>query len=180
MTDRRDEWWRLAACHNHPFLNAEAWFDVEAGVPRDQGARALIVCRFSCPVREKCREKYQGVDAIAGGGWFDGNGTFHDLGNDVMDIYQAAAYVGVPTERFRQMVHKKLKPAFYRNGRNWYRVEDIMKLTITRPAHGTYGAQEVHILRGEPYCEQCQFLADLVNRPMGAVLELENVEGVSV
>jgi hypothetical protein len=173
----RVEWWRQAACHEHPVLPWTAWFDVEAGVPRTEGARALIVCRYGCPVMQQCRTRYNGVDAIYGGGWADGNGTFHDPGDDVMDVYQAAAYLGMETERFRRMVHKKLKPAYYKNGRNWYLVNDVVGL-IRKSAHGTKGAQEAHLLRAEPMCSQCQHLYDLMNQTFAGSELKEVIEGV--
>jgi Transcription factor WhiB len=153
-----DEQWRdQAACHNHPELDADAWFQIINGAPKGQGAEALMVCQRACPVMQTCREQYQGIDAIAGGGWFGAHGEFYESNDELLDVYQTAAYLGIDVAKVRRLMGKILPVASFHKGRNWFQLEDVLRVgKWYEPVHGSAQAHRLHILRGEEPCRRCQ------------------------
>ena len=157
-----DGWLDYAACRNHPVLGPDAWFEVVNGRPQGQGAQALIVCRHVCPVMQQCRERYHGVEAIAGGGWFDRLGHFKNPVDALLDVDQAAAYLGIDVVRVRRMMGHRLPVAIHRNGKSWFRFEEVVRIAkIYDPPHGTLRRYKLHELRGEPVCLDCRMTVDV-------------------
>jgi hypothetical protein len=153
-----EQWEDHAACRNHPALSPEAWFQLENGVPRGDGAHALYVCRYVCPVMRQCRDWYRGHHAIAGGGWWDHLGKFRDTDHSTMDMYQVAAYLGQTPRRIQTWTARGLlNPLHHRHGRNWFSVTEVMALGRVRgPIHGTGDAYRLHLIKNEQPCEKCQ------------------------
>lgn len=153
-----EHWSDLAACHKHLLLPWDAWFELKAGRPRGDGIKALMVCRFACPVRRQCQEVKMGANVIHGGGWTDRNGRFINPGDGaLLDVAQAAVYLGTSQGRFAQHAKRRhLPPAMVMGGRTLYDVDVVSDLLPTlSPAHGTVAAKERHILHGQPQCTLC-------------------------
>lgn len=77
-------WWHDAACREHPTVPSDAWFDLIKGYPGQDGMQALLVCRNECPVKDQCKADFMTArpkSLIAGGGWFDSDGTYKDPKN---------------------------------------------------------------------------------------------------
>lgn len=153
-----DHWTDDAECRNHPTLPAAAWFEFSCGMPQGDGIKALMVCRYRCPVARECSEdRYN--EAIAGGGWWDRTGRFHNPGGGTwLDVYQAAAYMGIPATRMQRILHRdKVAAVATFRGRKLYELDVIKCLPrVFGPKHGTMAACELHSLRGEPFCDICQ------------------------
>lgn len=151
------------ACFDHPVLPSDAWCDgVASGWLTAQGAVALTVCRYSCPVRDWCRKTYEGVEVVAGGGWFNGRGKFCTTDPKEMDAFQAAAYLGVGVKRIQYLATAKTRRIRSirrggHGGRAWYKATDIYTLAEQGegPDHGTQRARDLHIIRGEDQCHTC-------------------------
>lgn len=154
------DWVRHASCRNHPVLGPDAWFQVDKGFPRNEGAGALLVCRRVCPVRLECRAWVtRDVNAIAGGGWFDGRGRFHEPKSDLYDANMAAAFLGVSLERVQRLDRKRLPAAYRERGRSWFHETDVQALAgKLSPRHGTEEAFKLHYIRGERPCQRCHAL----------------------
>jgi hypothetical protein len=153
-----ETWEQHAACSNHPELEPNAWSHVIQGSPRDEGAEALIVCRQVCPVRWNCRESFEGVSIVAGGGWFNGHGVFDDA-NGLLDVYQAAAYIGVSPRRIQSWVNHKIFSVAPPHTKSWFKVADVRQLARKYgPKHGTEAARRLHVIRGERLCFHCKLL----------------------
>jgi hypothetical protein len=147
------------ACADHPVLSSDAWASgVKSGYPTEEGAAALLVCRNSCPVQQWCRKNYQGIEVIAGGGWWDGRGVFRNSDESVMDAYQIAAYLGVTIGYVRYLMGiRKLMSTSKYGGRAWFQTVDVHILaTKVGPKHGTARAQNLHVIRGEALCSKCE------------------------
>lgn len=153
---RPEGWQDHASCRDHPELDPDAWSHVIQGGPREVGAEALIVCRQVCPVMRECRQHFRGVGIVAGGGWFNGHGEFEDA-NGLLDIYQAAAYIGVTPKCIQTWLNRKLFSVKPRGSKSWFRVEDVRALAKHHgPKHGTRAAQRLHVIRGEQLCPHCR------------------------
>lgn len=152
-----ETWETYASCRNHPELSPDAWSGVVQGSPRDEGAEALIVCRQVCPVQRQCRDEFTGISMVAGGGWFNGHGHFDD-GNWLMDIYQAAAYIGVTPRRIQSWLNNKIFSVKPPSTKSWFEPSAVRVLAKRYgPKHGTREAQRLHVIRGERLCQTCQF-----------------------
>jgi len=150
-------WLDDAACRNHPVLGPDAWSGVINGRPQGDGARALMVCQRSCPVKQVCREQYQGIETIAGGGWFNSKGQFQEPVDELLDVSHAAAYLDLDVERVRRMVGRRLPVTDKRGGRAWFKFEDIVRISmIYDPPHGSSQRHKLHELRGERVCSTCR------------------------
>jgi len=150
-------WLDRAACRDHPVLSPDAWFEVINAAPKGQGAEAMMVCRYVCPVMNECRANYQGIEAIAGGGWFDAKGQFYEPDEDLLDANQAAAYLGVRVDRVRRIMGGALPIAAHKRGRAWFRLEDVHSISKRYgPPHGSMLAYRLHELKGEQPCPMCQ------------------------
>jgi transcription factor WhiB len=155
-----EAWEDYAACRNHPELDADAWSGVVQGSPRDEGAEALIVCRQVCPVRRQCREHFQGISMVAGGGWFNGHGEFDDA-DGLLDIYQAAAYIGVSPRRVQTWLNRKIFSVAPDRKKSWFKLADVRQLAMKYgPKHGSEAARRLHVIRGEGLCPLCRLLTD--------------------
>jgi hypothetical protein len=116
-----------------------------------------MVCQRSCPVKQTCRERYWGVETIAGGGWFNNKGQFQEPVDDLLDVNQAAAYLDIGVERVRRMMGRRLPVADRRSGKAWFRFEDVVRISkIYDPPHGSSQRHKLHELRGEPVCSTCR------------------------
>lgn len=146
-----------AACRDHPILAEDAWSEVRKNYPRDEGAKALLVCRLACPVRAECKELFpQGVDAIAGGGWFNRRGDYREPKDDLYTSDMAAAFLGVTVERIQRLSSKQLPVVVKEKGRAWYHETDVWALAEKlSPPHGTTEALNLHHVRGERPCQRC-------------------------
>lgn len=154
------DWLDRAPCTRHPLLPPDAWFEVQRGVPANSGIKALLVCRFACPVRKQCGAIDHGKGTIYGGGWTDGAGTFVNPGDgDYLDMYQAAAYLGVSVATLNSLTRRRgVRSVEVRNKRSFYHIDDIRQLLQAGdvgPLHGTVDAKNLHLLRGEPACRNC-------------------------
>jgi hypothetical protein len=157
-----DSWERRGLCHRHPTLDIDAWEGVQGAGLTMTGAKARLIC-LQCPVMQTCREKYAGIETIGGGGWYDHRGRFQQIPEGHMDVYTAAAYLGVPERVIRHQMGKKLHTAKKLRGRALFTVDEVKILAKeVGPMCGTTGAYEVHLLRGEPACDRCEPVAELL------------------
>jgi hypothetical protein len=147
------------ACLNPPAgLSIDAWHGIDKGHVNAEGAKAVLVCRQVCPVRDLCRDTItEGAEVVIGGGWYDAKGRFHEPKDDLMDAYMAAAYLGVSPSYLRTLAsHKKIVPVVREGGRGWFHVVDVWALSETvGPRHGSMKAHQLHLLRGEVPCRKC-------------------------
>jgi hypothetical protein len=152
-----ETWIEDAACVNHPFLGPDSWSKVQWGYPHDEGTQAVLVCRFVCPVRQQCQDSFRGNEMIAGGGWFNRHGYYNKDHEQMMELHQAATYIGVPLTRLQNWVaRKKLIAAKRYNGRVWLWLTEVQDLAKRYgPPHGTVQAWQLHLLRGEEPCATC-------------------------
>lgn len=160
----RDNWLDWAACRNHPVLDPEAWFAVEGGFPRDEGAQALLVCRSACPVRAVCREKFEGVEVIAGGGWWDARGIFRNVHPELFDVYLAAAYIGVHPDWVRRRIGqgRGFTVIERSHGRVWFSSANVKYMArVYGPKCGTPEALRLHQVRGDGPCRVCNDVGQL-------------------
>jgi len=160
-----DHWTDDAECRDHPTLPAEAWFEFGDGMPKGDGLKALMVCRYRCPVAEECAKLAPFTEAIAGGGWWDRAERFHNPGGGAhLDVYQAAAYLGISADRMQRIVYRDKLPsvAMFR-GRKLYDLTTIKNVVkAPGPRHGTMAACELHSLRGEMFCDACQRVREAI------------------
>jgi hypothetical protein len=157
-----ETWEDYAACNNHPELSADAWSHVDQGSPRGEGAEALIVCRQACPVRQNCRDNFEGISMVAGGGWFNAHGEFTDA-DGLLDIYQAAAYIGVSPRRIQTWINRKIFSVAPPNTKSWFKPTDVRQLAKKYgPKHGTRAARRLHVIRGEKLCPYCVLIGQEV------------------
>lgn len=168
MTTSND-WVDRASCRGHPVLGPDAWFEVEKGFPRNDGAAALLVCRRVCPVRLDCKASINNeVNAIAGGGWFDSRGRFREPKSDLYDANMAAAFLGVTLERVQRLGNKRLPVAHRERGRSWYHETDVWALAEKlSPVHGKQEALKLHYIRGERPCQRCHALKTSLTSSVG-------------
>lgn len=148
-----ENWWERAACGNNPFLPPDAWHEVEQGAPAGQGAEALLVCRFACPVRDACAKvKQADPNTVVAGGWYDHGGRYHQ--HELLETHQAAAYLGMEVRAF---VRRKLPVAQHIGWRCFYDLAEIQRVARTRrQLHGTMQEMKLHHLRGERPCALCR------------------------
>lgn len=93
------------ACYENPILGPDAWADVENKRPVRDGAKASLICRFACAVRHECPFGERGTEIIAnGGGWFGADGKFIKPPDDMLEVNQAAAYVGLQLDYFQSLI----------------------------------------------------------------------------
>lgn len=158
------------ACSNNPVLDPDAWFELSNGRPAGRGLEAILVCRFACPVRLKggCPVT-DDQDVIADGGWYNNKGLFHKSSEDVIDIHQAAVYIGIGVERLRTIVKRrgmeKPNSGFY----STIYVSDMKKLANAySPPHGSWKMARLHHIRGEPSCNFCK-AAWLLEQPQAQI-----------
>lgn len=160
-----DEWLDYAACRDHPLLEPDSWFQINFGYPHGVGAQAALVCRFACPVAIECRNHIQGRDIIAGGGWYNRNGVFHQERDGEIELHQAAAYIGMGVARLQDLVsRKRVTPVRRFRNRTFLSLADVRRLScVYGPVHGTLRALQLHQLRGERPCESCAAADDAVH-----------------
>ena len=163
-------WTDDAECRDHPTLSAEAWFEFSGGMPKGDGLKALMVCRYRCSVAADCAAQ-SFTEAIAGRGWWDRSGRFHNPGGgEYLDVYQAAAYLGIPQARMQRILHRDKIPSVgtFRS-RKLYDLDVIKNLTkVSGPAHGTMAACELHSLRGETFCDACHKVRRSIRSTQGS------------
>ena len=154
------DWIDRASCRGHLVLGPDAWFQIEKGFPRKDGASALLVCRRVCPVRQECKAFLtKGINTIAGGGWFDSRSKYHEPKDDLYDANMAAAFLGVTLERIQRLGKRRLPPVHREHGRSWYHETDVGALAEKlSPVHGTQAAYKLHHIRGERPCQRCHAL----------------------
>lgn len=152
-----EHWTEDAACLKHPFLGPDAWGEVLWGFPHNEGARAALVCRFVCPVRAQCRDSYHEKEMIAGGGWVNRRGVFHENPEGTMELHQAAVYIGITVVRLQSWLSRgKVQAARRLGGRSWLWLTNVKELAQKYgPPHGTVQAWQLHQLRGEAICPEC-------------------------
>lgn len=152
------------ACVNHPLLSADAWSEISNGRPSEDGIKAWLVCRFACPVRDKCPFD-EGQEVIAKGGWFDSRGNFIKPPDDRMELRQAVAYLGISEQYLRKLI--KINDIKTVTGPSsvqiaYLRVDDVKELALTLgPRHGTLTRFELHLLRGEQPCNLCSAVSGI-------------------
>lgn len=167
-----DHWSEQAACRDHPLLEPDAWFELRAGVPRGDGLKAMIVCRFACPVKAECGTLVHDRNTIAAGGWTNNRGVFSNPGNgEYMDLELAATYLGTTVERLhRQFQRLGITPVGMVSGRNLYTMDNVLEVAehVRKTPHGTLNAHELHVLRGEQPCTACREVVSALQLPLGA------------
>jgi hypothetical protein len=158
---------RQGACFDHPILPPDAWTQVEKSYPRDDGAKALLVCRMACPVRAECKELVpRGVDTISGGGWTDRKGQYREPKEDLLDANMTAAFLGITVDRVQKISKRRLPTVVRERGRSWFHETDVWALAEKlSPAHGTNSALELHQIRGERPCQSCHALKNNPTTP---------------
>jgi len=154
-----NHWSHRAACHQHPLLGPDAWTEVADGRPIGDGIKALMVCRYTCPVRKECGKGVTSAqDTVAGGGWWNLRGQFLNPGDgQYLDANQAATYLGVSVPRWNRhaLIHKV--PVVHREGgRKYFHIDSVRRMVrILGASHGTREAYQLHQLRGEDPCALC-------------------------
>lgn len=155
----------LEACVNHPILSPDAWSEISNGRPSEDGIKAWLVCRFACPVRDKCPFD-EGSEIIAKGGWFDSRGRFIRPPDDRMELRQAVVYLGISEQYLRKLI--KIHGIETVTGPSsvqiaYLRVADVEELASSLgPRHGTTARFELHLLRGEHPCNLCYMAYSLI------------------
>ena len=148
-------------CVNNPVLGMDAWSQVDKFYPAGDGAKAAIVCRFACPLKNACPFGDEGAAVVAnGGGWFTYKGVFIKPPDELMEVNQAAAYIGV-TVKYLESVVQLLGLRKFRSPLSTLvmllRFEDVETLAETHgPRHGSGARYDLHLLRGEVPCKQCR------------------------
>lgn len=156
---------KTEACVNHPILSPDAWSEISNGRPTDDGIKAWLVCRFACPVRNRCPFD-EGSEIIAKGGWFDSRGRFIRPPDDRMELRQAVVYLGISEQYLRKLI--KLKGIEIVSGPSsvqiaYLRISDVEELALSLgPRHGTLTRYELHLLRGEEPCNICYTAHSLI------------------
>lgn len=147
-----------AACVRHPFLGPDAWASVRNKRPIGDGAKAALICQFSCPIRDQCPfNGVEGAEIIISNGWYISNGSFITPPEGTLEIHQAAAFLGLRPEYFKGLV-RTLRITGIKGPASliFYYMEDLWKIAEHHgPGHGTAARYEVHILRGEEPCAVC-------------------------
>lgn len=158
------------ACAHHPRLGPNDWHTLELNKPVLGGAAAALVCQFSCPARETCPVSVDTAtawtDTICGEGWFQHNGTFVPYRPGYLELYQAAAYVGVVPESFRYLMRKHgIRPALSYKTLRYLHMVDVQKLAREAgPLCGTAAKLSLHEMRGDLPCVTCEQLLVLAKR----------------
>lgn len=159
MAQHRDEE-ILNACFQHPMLGRDAWHQVHARHPINDGAKASLVCQFACTIRDQCPFMVwgEGSETIAGGGWFTARGQFVKPPDGMLEMHQAAAYVGVKFEYFYMIVREAgIKPTRGPSSLYYMHMTDVEFLAANHgPKHGSGPRYDLHLLRGEVPCTQCR------------------------
>lgn len=163
-------------CVDHPTLAPDAWHQVETGKPMAAGARAALVCRFSCPARDQCpvaeslaaqQAQHSEPKTVAktGGwaetiyskGWFDRQGNLIPFADNEIEAHQAAAYLGMQLHAFQYLVRlRDLQSRKLRHAR-FYKLSDIRALAAggSGIACGNQAKLILHELRGDGDCPRC-------------------------
>lgn len=149
------------ACHQNPVLGPDAWNHVRNNHPVGDGARAALVCRFACRIRDRCPfGEENGVEAIAGKGWFGTSGRFIKPPDDLLEVTQAAAYIGLQLSYLNVLIKKQgiERRSIKGTGLTTFiRLTDVYRLADTHgPRHGTAERHTLHLLRGEVPCLWCK------------------------
>lgn len=148
-------------CVNNPVLGMDAWSEVDKYYPAGEGAKASIVCRFACPLSNACPFGEEGTSIIAnGGGWFTNRGVFIKPSDDLMEVHQAAAYIGITPIYFEVLARalglQRIKSPLS-SFVNLVRFEDVEMLAESHgPRHGSGARYDLHLLRGEVPCKKCR------------------------
>lgn len=147
---------RQAACSLHPTLSPEAWSEISNGKPMNDGVKALLVCKFACPVRNSCPFD-EGEEMIAKGGWFDARRRFFYPPDDRLELRYAAAYIGISYAQLRSIVKiRGIKLVSGPGISKYIMMTDVRRLASTHgPRHGTFMRYELHLLQGEEACDMC-------------------------
>lgn len=147
------------SCFRHDFLPIDAWSEVSNTGPRAAGVDALLVCRFSCPIRQQCRDQFQGVGIVAGGGWWDQKGNPRDDDLDLFDAYQAAGFLGKDVRWVRHhTISGELTVVRRVKQRPFYALDNLRDVASQyAPICGSEVARRLHHLKGEWPCQICTF-----------------------
>lgn len=162
------------ACYQNPLLGPDAWAMVEKRRPVKDGAKASLICRFSCQLRNACPfGEDKGAEIIAnGGGWFTTEGKFIKPPEDMLETNQAAAYVGVTHEQFLAILRGWGTPRTRGPGYvTFVPLKEVQRIAETHgPGHGTVLCYNQHLLRGEVPCYRCTAAKEVVEATGARVL----------
>lgn len=159
-------WIEQALCVEHPTLPPAAWHGVQGGYLTLLGAKAFLVCR-QCPVKVQCRESYpREHEAVLGEGWFTEKGKYKTIPEGHMDAAVTAAYLGMPKSWVTNVAGGHRLPVALRiRGRTYFTLDQVKILSRkVGPTHGTTGAYELHLLRGERVCRSCAPVSHFVDQ----------------
>lgn len=144
------------ACVDHPQLPSDAWHDLDSSKPMGRGARAALVCRFSCPVRHECPVP-PSMETICGAGWWDRQGNLMPFEDGLIEMNQAAAYVGLTNQAFLSLA-KYSGVSFVAKVRHlrFFDLTQIKELASKHgPPCGTATKLALHEMRGDGPCQRC-------------------------
>lgn len=144
------------ACVDHPQLSPDAWHHLDSSKPVDAGARAALVCRFSCPVRDRCPVP-PSSETICGDGWWDRQGNLMPFMDGLIEANQAAAYLGLTIRAFLYLA--QYSGVTYVTKIRHMRFFDLEQIRALAPKNGpqcgSAAKLALHEMRGDPPCTRC-------------------------